>query len=81
MAAGKAIVASRAGQIAEVIQDGHNGLLVTPGDSVQLAQATIDLLENPGKRQALGEYARQQAIKEHARAAYTRRLEKIYQAV
>lgn len=80
MAAGKAIVASQAGQIAEVIQHGHNGLLVRPGNISQLAEATLDLLDDPGQRMRLGQNARQQAVEQHSWAAYTRRLESVYQA-
>ena len=81
MAAGKAIVASRAGQIAEVIEDGHNGMLVEPGNAAQLTQAIIDLLDDPEQRQRFGENARQQATAEHSWAAYTQRLEQLYQAI
>jgi len=81
MAAGKAIVASRAGQIAEVIQDGHNGLLVESGDVAGLAQAMIKLLKDPAKREQLGRNARQQAIKHHSWDHYIKRLEEIYRSV
>jgi glycosyltransferase involved in cell wall biosynthesis len=81
MAAGKAIVASAAGQIAEVIQHGHNGLLVRPGDVAQLAEAILDLLNDPGERQRLGHNARRQAVEQHSWAAYIRRLESLYQTV
>ena len=46
MAAGKAIVASSAGQIKNVIRHDENGLLVTPGDVADLAQACLHLLQN-----------------------------------
>lgn len=41
MAAGLCVVASRAGQIAEVIDCGKNGLLFTPGRSGELAEVLI----------------------------------------
>jgi glycosyltransferase involved in cell wall biosynthesis len=81
MAAGKAIVASEAGQIAEVIRHGHNGVLVQPGNTAQLAQAMIDLLDDPDQRRRLGENARQQATAEHSWAGATQQLEKLYQTV
>ncbi len=80
MAAGKAIVASAAGQIAEVIEHGHNGLLAPPGDGAQLAQAIVDLLDDPAGRRRLGSNARQQAVAQHSWAASTRRLEALYRA-
>jgi glycosyltransferase involved in cell wall biosynthesis len=81
MAAGKAIVASRAGQIAEVIQNGHTGILCEPGDVDDFAQATIRLLKDPAERKWLGRNARQQAIKHHSWEQYARRLEEIYLSV
>ncbi|MBK8268800.1 MAG: glycosyltransferase family 4 protein [Planctomycetes bacterium] len=41
MAAGLCVIASRAGQIVELIEDGHNGLLATPGDVASLAEALL----------------------------------------
>jgi starch synthase len=81
MAAGKAIIASRAGQIADVIQDGQNGLLVESGNVTGFAQAMIKLLEDPAERKRLGQNARQQAIHQHSWDQYIRRLEDIYRSV
>jgi glycosyltransferase involved in cell wall biosynthesis len=81
MAAGKAITASRAGQIAEVIRDGENGLLVEPGSVEDLARALLAILENPELQRSLGENARQQAVERHSWQQYIRRLEQIYYSV
>lgn len=81
MAAGKAVIASKAGQIAEVIRHGHNGVLVQPGNVPQLTQAMIDLLDDPEQRQKLGENARRQAAAEHSWTAATEQLEKLYQSI
>jgi starch synthase len=78
MAAGKAIVASRAGQIEAVIQDGETGKLVTPGDVNALAQAMIDLLQNPTVRQQLGHRARQEAVAYHTWERQIGKLESVY---
>ena len=78
MAAGKAIVASASGQIAEVVQDGYNGLLVKPGDVVETAQAITRLLRNPAELDWLGKNARRQAVERHSWNGYIRRLETIY---
>ncbi len=63
MAAGKPIVASNVGQIAEVIGDRRDGLLVPVADIDALAAALRELLENPPMRWRLGERAR--ALAEH----------------
>lgn len=81
MASGKAIVASRAGQIAEVIQHESNGLLVEPADVKDLAQAIIWLLRSPEERIRLGCNARRKAIEEHSWERYIQHLEEIYLSV
>jgi len=78
MAAGKAIVASRVGQVAEVIQHNQTGLLVETGNNEEIAQAIIELLDSPIKRQQLGTNARQQAIEHHSWGRYVAGLTEIY---
>jgi len=81
MAAGKAIVATSTGQVAEVIQDGHNGVLVEAGDKDGLAEAIIHLLNDPLERDRLGQRARQRAVEQHSWDQYVKCLEEIYLSV
>jgi glycosyltransferase involved in cell wall biosynthesis len=53
MAAGKAIVASKVGGIDEVISHNQTGLLVSPGDVQELADAVVSLISDPSKVQEL----------------------------
>ncbi|HTG14249.1 MAG TPA: glycosyltransferase family 4 protein, partial [Blastocatellia bacterium] len=62
MAMARPVVASRLGQIAEVIDDGSNGLLVEPGDPQALAMAIEKLAADEGLRARLGAAARQTVI-------------------
>ncbi|MEW6234330.1 MAG: glycosyltransferase family 4 protein [Candidatus Omnitrophota bacterium] len=62
MASGKPVVASRIGGIPEAIQDGETGVLVPPEDAKSLAQAIVNLLQNPSKRAAMGAAARQDVL-------------------
>ncbi len=61
MAVGKPVVASRIGQIQEVIQDAETGLLVRPGDPGDLVEKIERLRHTPGLREALGTAASQEA--------------------
>jgi L-malate glycosyltransferase len=58
MAAGLPVVATRVGGTPEVVQDGVNGLLVPPADSVALAEAIRRLLADSALAQRLGDAAR-----------------------
>jgi len=81
MAAGKAIVATATGQVAEVIRDGYNGLLVEPGDVQGFADAVVRLLRDPDERAWLGQNARRQAVEQHSWEQYASRLEKVYRRI
>ena len=65
MAAARPIVASRLGQIADIIVDGENGLLVEPGDSDALARAIERLARDEALRARLGEAARRTVIERY----------------
>jgi L-malate glycosyltransferase len=54
MACGKPVVATRTGGIPEVVEDGVTGLLVEPRDPKSLAQAITTLLQDGGRRAAMG---------------------------
>jgi glycosyltransferase involved in cell wall biosynthesis len=41
----------------EILEDGVTGRLVSPGDTVALADAVLELLADPGRRRAMGEAA------------------------
>jgi glycosyltransferase involved in cell wall biosynthesis len=55
MVANVPVVASRTGGIPELVCHGRNGLLVTPGDPVELAKAIKELLNNPQERKRLSQ--------------------------
>lgn len=78
MAAGKAIVATRCGQIPEVIQEGITGLLVEPGDVSGFAQAVCRVIADPIFRRKLGINARRQAETRHSWTHLAERLEEVY---
>jgi glycosyltransferase involved in cell wall biosynthesis len=81
MAAGKAIVATALNEAAEVILDGHSGLLVEAENVNRFAEAILKLLGDPAERSRLGRNARQQATEQYSWEQYTRSLEEIYRNV
>ena len=65
MAMGKGIIASRLGQIGEVLVDEETALLAEPGNARQLADAILRLSGSRQLRERLGAAARDAAIAEH----------------
>lgn len=58
MATGLPIVATEVSGTVQVMIPGETGILVSPGDTLQLAQAIEQLLADPGQAQAMGAAAR-----------------------
>jgi len=72
LASGRAVVASRVGQVAAMIKHEVNGLLCPPGDAGALADALQRLHDDPPLRARLGQGARTSALEHQsweARAA------------
>jgi len=65
MAMGKGIVASRLGQIGDVLQHEETALLVDPGNVEQLTGAILRLTRSPEMRERLGAAARRRAVARH----------------
>lgn len=65
MAMGKAIVASRLGQIGEVLEDRETALLVEPGNVSELAAAIVKLVESRELRARIGSQAQDEAVKNY----------------
>lgn len=56
------VVATKVGGIPEVVLDGETGILIEPGNSEQLAQAILTLIENPALRRQMGEQGRKHVL-------------------
>jgi len=54
MTAGVPVLATAVGGLPECVVHGETGLLVKPGDSDALADALVELLRDPARRQAMG---------------------------
>ena len=77
MAMGKAIIASRLGQIADALTDETSALLVEPGNVQHLTQALLRLGKSPDLRQRLGAAARIEAIRNYT---WTHNAERVLRA-
>lgn len=75
MAWGVAPVISCVGSVPEVIVDGVNGVLVTPGDVEELASRLNHLVSHPSEAQRLGDRARHDWEESYDSATYASRLE------
>lgn len=65
MASGRAIVASRIGQLQRLIRDGETGLLVEPGNAAELAAAVRRLRDDAELRVRLARGARSEVERRH----------------
>jgi len=74
MSMGKAIVASRLGQIGEVLDDEETALLIEPGNARQLAEAILRLRDSRELRERLGAAVRKVAV---ARHTWTRNAQRV----
>ena len=74
MAAGLPVVASRIGQVEEVIRDGIDGLLCPPGNAEALAKTLERLAGDPGLREGLGAQARRAVLAAHCWSAVADRI-------
>ncbi len=66
MAAGRAIVAARIGQLKECIRDGETGLLYPPGDTAVLARCLEQLMDDAALSNRLGAAARREVETKHS---------------
>jgi glycosyltransferase involved in cell wall biosynthesis len=74
MAAGLPIVASRIGQLEELLDSGDCGVLCAPGDPAALAEALAALRRDPARRRRLGEMARAKVRRESTWDAVVHRI-------
>lgn len=81
MASERAIIASRLGQMEDVVQDGVSGMLVKPGDTEDLTKALLHLVERPELRKEMGKRARQTMLENYTWKRNAERVEDTYHRV
>jgi glycosyltransferase involved in cell wall biosynthesis len=80
MERGRAVIASDAGGLPEIVEAGETGLIVPPGDASALAAAIVELASDPARAAALGAAGRARALAEFSQERCTARIEALYLA-
>ncbi|MGJ3252742.1 MAG: glycosyltransferase family 4 protein [Elainellaceae cyanobacterium] len=78
-AKGTPVIAANVGAIAELVQDGHTGLLFNPGDAKSLASKVDWLLSHPSKLAEMRKTARSEFETKFTAPANYQRLMEIYE--
>jgi glycogen(starch) synthase len=81
MAAGKAIVGSRTGGMAELLDGGESGMLVDPESNTGIRQAIKHLIEHPSLRYDLGVKARRRILEAYDATKTGDELEEFYRKI
>jgi glycosyltransferase involved in cell wall biosynthesis len=81
MASKKPIVATRVGAIPQVIQDGHSGYLIDPGDTEGLAIAIMGLLADPQKAGKMAGNAYKVVREHYSSQKMAKEYEQVYREV
>ena len=79
MACGTCVVATDVGGTSEVIRDGHNGVLVRPGDFSELSRILERLLRSPQERQRLQSAGLEAVSNRFSCQRVARDIEQVYQ--
>jgi mannosyltransferase len=78
MAAGNALVASRAGAAERVVEDGVTGVLTPPDDADALVAALEPLMRDPALATVMGERARQRVLEKFSLEAEANAIADVY---
>ena len=75
------VISTRVGGVPEVVLDGETGILIEPGDSEQLAQAILTLIENPALRRQMGKRGREHVLANYRWEDNAALMENLYQRI
>lgn len=81
MAAGKPVVATRAGGVVDIIEHGRDGLLVPPGDSQAMAEAVLAVQADPVWAGRLGARAQEKVSRQFTLDQHAQRVQRVYRDV
>ena len=81
MAMGKAVIATRAGGVPEIVVPHQTGLLVPPADPARLTEAMLDLLSHPSQSVKYGEAGRRRVEAHFSLDQHVQAVEQVYHDV
>ena len=81
LAAGRPVVATDVGGVADVVEDGANGFLAASGDAEGLARRVLDLLGDGDRRRSMGETGRAGVAERHSASRVADRTAALYQEI
>lgn len=81
MAMAKAVLATNAGGVPEIVLDGETGILVPPADPAAMAAAAVSLLQDPAAAAQLGAAGRRRAESEFSLARHGEAIRALYREV
>ena len=73
------VVANRIGAIPELVQQGVNGYLVAPGDPVEMADAILELLENPVEAASMGRAGHERLIEYYCEQRWMAQVKNLFE--
>lgn len=81
MMRGTAVVASRVGELPEIVRDGRTGLLIPPEDPEALAGALLGLLDDRDRAERMGRAGREAALAHFTEAGHVDRMVELYRTL
>lgn len=79
--AGLPVIATRAGECAEILDYGKAGILVEPGNPHAMAEQILKLLANPTLRRSYGDALRERVQKEYSSEIIMKKITDVYRQV
>jgi phosphatidylinositol alpha-1,6-mannosyltransferase len=80
-AAGLPVVAGNAGPAPEVVVDGETGILVDPEDKFAVADAIVELFQNPEIRRRMGDAGQKRVAQQYSYDAFRARVADLLEAL
>ncbi len=81
MASQKPVIATNGGGVPEIIQHEQSGMLIPMNDEHSMAEAILDLLNNPNKARQLGVNGQKRVQEKFLIEHTARKIEKVYEHV